>query len=190
MVDQKVPSAHASNVVEDGESVTAKDFWALLGQRAIGSTIVTVDGAEGPAGFLGLSASHVTSTPPTMVVSIDGKTSASAEIRRQQRFAINYLPATSQNLANVFSGKAGISGSSRFSDGDWTSLKTGCPIYRDALGAADCQVEKIFDWHGVAIVLGRVVATMIKEDGLPLIHFRGRTIAFNSRDSDLRLGTA
>ncbi|TPJ18865.1 flavin reductase [Mesorhizobium sp. B2-7-3] len=178
MVDEKVPSAHPLHVIEDGESVTAKDFWALLGQRVIGSTIITVDGAEGPAGFLGLSASHVTSTPPTMVVSIDGKTSACAEIRRQRRFAINYLPATSQSLVDLFSGKAGIKGASRFSDGDWTSLKTGCPIYRDALGAADCQVEEIFDRHGVAIVLGRVVATMIKEDGIPLVHYRGRSIAF------------
>ncbi|RWB32205.1 MAG: flavin reductase [Mesorhizobium sp.] len=179
MVDEKVPFAHAPNAIDDGENVTANDFWALLGQRVVGSTIVTVDGAGGPAGFLGLSASHVTSTPPTMVVSIDGKTSACAEIRRQRRFAINYLPATSQNLVDLFSGKAGVKGASRFSEGDWTSLKTGCPIYRDALGAADCQVEEIFDRHGVAIVLGRVVATMIKEDGIPLVHYHGRIVAFD-----------
>jgi hypothetical protein len=36
--------------------IDAKTFWRTLGERAIGATIVTAQGADGPAGFLGLSA--------------------------------------------------------------------------------------------------------------------------------------
>jgi hypothetical protein len=34
--------------------IDAKTFWRTLGERAIGATIVTAQGADGPAGFLGL----------------------------------------------------------------------------------------------------------------------------------------
>ena len=58
------------------KAIDAKSFWRTLGERAIGVTIVTAQGVDGPAGFLGLSASHVCADPPTMLVSIDDKTSA------------------------------------------------------------------------------------------------------------------
>ena len=50
--------------------IDTKLFWRTLGQRAIGSTIVTARSNEGPAGFLGLSATHVCAQPPLMLVSI------------------------------------------------------------------------------------------------------------------------
>jgi flavin reductase (DIM6/NTAB) family NADH-FMN oxidoreductase RutF len=60
--------------------IDAKTFWRTLGERAIGATIVTAHGADGPAGFLGLSATHVCADPPSMLVSIDRKTSALAAV--------------------------------------------------------------------------------------------------------------
>ena len=41
------------------KTIDAKTFWRTLGERAIGATIVAAQGADGPAGFLGLSATHV-----------------------------------------------------------------------------------------------------------------------------------
>src|SRR5260370_1654111 len=60
--------------------IDAKTFWRTLGERAIGATIVTAQGADGPAGLLGLSATHVCADPPSMLVSIDRKTSALAAV--------------------------------------------------------------------------------------------------------------
>lgn len=77
-----------------------KQFWTLLGQRVVGSTVITVDGASGPSGFLGLSAAHVCANPPTMLVSIDEKTSACGDILAMGRFAVNYLPAGGQRVAD------------------------------------------------------------------------------------------
>ena len=36
------------------KAIDVKTFWRALGERAIGATIVTAQGADGPAGFLGL----------------------------------------------------------------------------------------------------------------------------------------
>ena len=46
--------------VTSGEAIDAKAFWTTLGQRATGMTVVTADSDDGPTGFLGLSAAHVT----------------------------------------------------------------------------------------------------------------------------------
>ncbi|MEZ5811932.1 MAG: flavin reductase family protein [Rhizobiaceae bacterium] len=161
-------------------SLNPKEFWMLLGQRAIGSTVITVDGADGPSGFLGLSATHVCASPPTMLVSIDEKTSACADVLARRRFAVNYLPAGSERVAELFSGKAGVLGSERFEEGQWTSLETGCPIYVGAVGAADCEVEEIIHRHGVAIVIGRVVAAMTNDKEMPLVHYRGGMVTLTA----------
>lgn len=44
--------------------IDAKTFWKAIGCRAIGVAIVTAKGADGPAGFLALSATHLSASPP------------------------------------------------------------------------------------------------------------------------------
>ncbi len=75
-----------------GDAIDIGAFWRTLGERAIGATVVTTSGAEGPNGFLGLSAAHVCASPPTMVVSVDKKTSALEGILESGGFAVNFLP--------------------------------------------------------------------------------------------------
>ena len=75
-----------------GKIIDPKTFWRTLGQRAIGSTIVTARSSEGPAGFLGLSATHITADPPLMLVSIDKRTAALAAVLASRHFAVNFLP--------------------------------------------------------------------------------------------------
>jgi flavin reductase (DIM6/NTAB) family NADH-FMN oxidoreductase RutF len=69
--------------------IDAKTFWRTLGERATGMTIVAARGHDGPAGFLGLSATHVTADPATMLVSIDRKTSALKAVVEGRHFAVS-----------------------------------------------------------------------------------------------------
>jgi flavin reductase (DIM6/NTAB) family NADH-FMN oxidoreductase RutF len=137
-------------------------------------TVVTGRSNDGPVGFLGLSAAHVTANPPTMLVSVDQKTSALAGILSHRCFAINYLPAGAEGLASEFSGKGGSTGAHRFMEGEWGTLSSGAPILKSALGVFDCVVEEVIDRDTVSIVIGRVVATATNE-GEPLIFFRGKS---------------
>jgi len=154
--------------------IDVKTFWRVLSQRATGMTVVTGRDHTGPVGFLGLSAAHVTADPPTMLVSIDEKTSALTGILSHRCFAINYLPANAGSLANEFSGRGGLTGAGRFADGEWVTLTSGAPILKTALGVFDCLVEDVIDRGAVSIVIGRVV-TVATNDGEPLIFFRGKT---------------
>ena len=151
----------------------AKTFWRAIGQRATGATVVTAQGADGPAGFLGLSATHVCADPPLMLVSIDKRTSALAAVLASRHFAINFLPRGAEAIADAFGGKGGVTGAARFATGEWRTLTTGAPVLATALGAIDCALEEVIERHGVAIVIGRVVDFHAGPDAEPLVYFRG-----------------
>jgi flavin reductase (DIM6/NTAB) family NADH-FMN oxidoreductase RutF len=153
--------------------IDAKRFWRTLGERAIGVTIVTATGSAGPAGFLALSAAHVSADPPTMLVSIDRRTSALAAVLESRHFAVNILGREHEKLSESFGGKGQDKHAARFAPGEWTMLRTGAPIFRAALGAFDCELEQIIERDGVVIALGRVVDCLATGEGNPLIYFRG-----------------
>lgn len=159
--------------VASGEALDARAFWMALGQRATGMTVVTADSDDGPTGFLGLSAAHVTASPPTMLVSVDHKTTALAGIMSRRHFAVNFLPANAARVADAFGGRAGLSGAARFAAGEWRLLSTGAPVYCDALGVFDCAVDDILQRGDVSIIIGKVLAVAWRADGEPLIFFRG-----------------
>jgi len=149
-------------------------FWRTLGARATGMTVVTTDSDAGPAGFLGLSAAHVTADPATMLVSIDAKTSALAGVLSRRHFAVNVLPAEAAHVADAFGGKSGLSGADRFVPGEWTTLATGAPVFAAALGVFDCVVDEVVTRGSISIVIGTVVAAKARADGEPLLFFRGK----------------
>ena len=101
------------------KAIDVKSFWRALGERAVGATIVTAQGADGPAGFLGLSATHICADPPSMLVSIDNKTAALGAVLHARHFAINYLGRDARALADMFGGKSATKGSARFESGRW-----------------------------------------------------------------------
>ncbi len=150
-----------------------KEFWTLLGMRAIGAAVVTAKGPEGPAGFLGLSATHVTANPPIMLVSVGRKTSALAAVTESGSFAINYLPKEREDLVPLFGGWGDAKGADRFETGEWTTLTTGSPILTEAVGAIDCQVDDAIERHDVIIFLGRIVDWVRDGEKQPLISFAG-----------------
>jgi flavin reductase (DIM6/NTAB) family NADH-FMN oxidoreductase RutF len=151
----------------------AKTFWRALGMRAIGAAIVTARGSAGPAGFLALSATHLTSDPPTMLVSIGKKTSALAAILEAKHFAINYLPVGAEELARSFGGQGPLKGADRFAVEQWTTLVTGAPTFKNAVGVLDCQLDETFERFETIIAIGRIVGYTQTEGVKPLVSFGG-----------------
>ncbi len=164
-----------TSAAQPAKLIDPKTFWRTLGERATGMTIVTTDSDNGPAGFLGLSAAHVTADPPTMLVSVDQKTSALSGILSRRHFAVNFLPDHAENVADAFTGKSGLSGAARFTEGEWGTLTTGAPVYLKALGVFDCAVEDVVQRGSISIVIGKVVDAVASSSGDPLIFFRGKT---------------
>jgi flavin reductase (DIM6/NTAB) family NADH-FMN oxidoreductase RutF len=160
------------------KTIDGKSFWRTLGERATGITIVTALGPAGPAGFLGLSASHVCADPPTMLVSVDDRTAALSAILESRHFAINFLPANALDIADSFGGKGLLKGAERFEAERWGKLTTGAPIFSTALGAFDCVLEETYRRGPVTIAIGRVVDLLATGSGEPLLFFRGQYKTF------------
>ncbi|TDE37948.1 flavin reductase family protein [Antarcticimicrobium sediminis] len=156
-----------------GDDIGIGDFWRTLGERPIGATLVTTDSAEGPQGFLGLSAAHVTANPPTMLVSIDKKTSALAGVLDKGHFAVNFLPEGYAEMANAFGGK----GDKVFDPDKWGTFATGAPVLNDALGVFDCEVSKVVEQGDISIVIGLVKGVKAADGGAPLIFHRGKFLS-------------
>ena len=157
------------------KDIDAKAFWGAVGQRAMGVSVVTATGAEGRAGFLGLSTAHVCADPPLMLVSIDKRTSALAAVLASRHYAINYLSHDQQAIADIFGGKSPLKGEDRFGTGAWGTLSSGAPVLQNAAGAIDCVLEEAIERFGVVIALGRVVdfSTSSRE---PLVFLRGQYV--------------
>lgn len=155
-----------------GKNIDAGTFWRAIGQRAVAATIVAAQGSDGPAGLLGLSATHVCADPPTMLVSIGNSTSALSSVLEAKHFAISYLPAGAEEIVDLFAGKTERKGADRFDAGKWSTLTTGAPVYQGAIGAIDCVLDEVIERHDTAIILGRVV-DFAAADGDPLVYFRG-----------------
>jgi flavin reductase (DIM6/NTAB) family NADH-FMN oxidoreductase RutF len=154
----------------------AKTFWRAIGSRAIGVAVVTARGTNGPAGFLALSATHLTASPPTMLVTIGQTTSALAPILESRHFAINYVARDREDLAKEFGGQGSLKGADRFLPGQWASLKTGAPTLIGAVGVLDCELEEAIERHNTTIAIGRIVAYQQAADVQPLISFAGKYI--------------
>lgn len=160
-----------------GKVIDARTFWGLLGMRAVGAAVVTAQGSSGRAGFLALSATHVTANPPTMLVSIGIKTSALSAVTESGSFAINYLGNEREDLAKRFGGQDGTKGEDRFKFDEWTVLSTGSPVLIGAVGSIDCRVEETIERHETLIVIGRIVDWVESRQMSPLINFRGRYLS-------------
>lgn len=170
-------SGETRMTLEDGTKIDPGTFWRAIGARATGITIVTATGNDGPAGFLALSATHLTASPPIVTVAIDMRTSALESIRQNGAFAINYLSMESQDVFERFTTKDGPKGSARFEGIATSALSTGAPIFDSVVGALDCRLEEAIERFGTVIALGRVVDFLSHADRKPMIHFQGKVMS-------------
>ena len=154
--------------------IPSSEFWKALSARAVGAAVVATAADSKRAGFFALSVTHLSPSPPTLIVSVSHSTGALAPLRASGTFSVNYLAETQRGLMDVFSGRAGLTNEERFHTQRWTSGRTGAPILEGAVGFLDCEVEEIIDRHAVALVIGRIVDFHSSADVSPLIHFRGQ----------------
>ena len=163
-----MPNADTSRTID------ARTFWQAGAMRAVGVAVVTARSAAGPAGFLALSATHLSADPPLMTVSIGKTTSALATVREAGHFAINYLARGDGEIADAFGGKGTLQGADRFALGEWTALATGAPVLATGVGAMDCRLVDIIEQEAAVIAIGRLVDFVSDLGRQPLLSFGGK----------------
>jgi flavin reductase (DIM6/NTAB) family NADH-FMN oxidoreductase RutF len=142
-------------------SESKERFVDAMAALANGVSIVTTDG---PAGKFGLTVSAVTSVsaePPLLLACINRKNLAVAAIIQNHRFAVNFLNAQSQDVAQVFAGRTADGKAYDFQRHAWTEGSAlGLPLLLDATASFECELDCFHDAGTHRIFLGRVVSAL------------------------------
>ncbi|MBZ9772361.1 flavin reductase family protein [Mesorhizobium sp. CO1-1-8] len=111
--------------------------------------------------------------PEMMAVSINLASSTWTAISHHRHFCVNVLRADQIAVAERFTGRNGLKGSSRYEGARWFSLVTGALALDGVLAAVDCKVEDIVVRHSHALILGRVEQAVIGQPGPALLYHQG-----------------
>jgi len=154
-------------------SIDSTEFRQIMGNLATGVTVVTtqIDGM-----YHGMTANAVTSVsldPLLVLVCVDKRARAHAEIARAGVFGISILSGDQQDVSNLFASSAPPERGSlrgvpfRLGAG-------GVPLLEGALAHMECETERLVDAGDHTIFLGRVLDGAVTSEHPPLLYFRGK----------------
>jgi len=145
--------------------------------------VVTSDGAAGLTGATVSAVCSVTDAPPTLLVCVNQTARSNAIIKQNAILCVNVLAGQGHQIADTFSGSAGISAETRFSHVDFSSLKTGAPVFHEALVAFDCVLHQTIEMGTHSIFLARVVAIGGQEKADCLVYFQRKYLTVEVKDT-------
>jgi flavin reductase (DIM6/NTAB) family NADH-FMN oxidoreductase RutF len=142
------------------------DFKQAMRQVASPVAIVTARLKDECDGLTATAVCCVTTSPATMLVSINREASAERLIAGAGAFAVNFLADEQHGLARLFAAPK-LSAPQRFAEGRWRSLVSGSPVLVGAVASFDCEVESSVNLGNHNVYFGRVVAlSSLDRDGL------------------------
>jgi flavin reductase len=142
----------------------------IMGCFATGVTVVTTyQNGE----IQGMTANAVTSlslAPPLVLVAVDKTAAMHASLNTSRRFALNILTEAQESLSRRFA----MRGPKEVTDLKWIQAASGAPILAEALGYVDCRLTEILPGGDHDIFIGEILAGDVRDDGLPLLFYRGK----------------
>lgn len=178
---------HPTLIADAGNASSSVVFREAMRQLPGGVAIITAGRDKEVSGMTVSSLLSLSIDSPTVLVSINRKSSSWPLIERFGFFAASVLASDHLPLAERFSGRHGLSGPQRFDESAWTTLMTGAPVLRDALAAFDCEVENIVPHHSHSIVIGRALRTNRSPGRGALAYWNGHYVATEGEDDIRRL---
>jgi flavin reductase (DIM6/NTAB) family NADH-FMN oxidoreductase RutF len=101
--------------------VSSADFRGAMRHLAGGVSVITVGRGNDITGMTVTSVSSLSVDPPTLIVSINRESSSWPLLKRDGFFGVNLLTADQLDVAERFTGKAGLKGADRFAGAQWTT---------------------------------------------------------------------
>lgn len=148
-----------------------REFRNALGSFATGVTIVTTMSDDGePVGLTANSFSSVSLDPPLVLFCLDRRSYSFAHFQASTHFVVNILSAEQVDISNHFA-KPSVD---KWHDVSFDLCGVGCPAFSDALAVFECQTKEIHEAGDHIIIIGEVESFTRREEGDPLLYFRGR----------------
>ncbi|MFC7495769.1 MULTISPECIES: flavin reductase family protein [unclassified Nocardioides] len=147
--------------------------WAMrraMGAFGTGVAVVSALADDGPVGFACQAFASVSLDPPLVLFCANRSGRSWRRIRDAGRFAVNVLGDDQHDVCSRFGSRRGA----RFAGLDWTRSRWGTPALPGVLMRAHCDIEDVHTVGDHDVVIGRVLELESREDGQPLVFFRGR----------------
>jgi len=157
--------------------IEQSEFRRVIGHFASGVTVVTTVGPDGePCGLTASAVCSVSLDPTLLLVCIDRAADSYAALEGSEVFAVNVLGLErGESLARRFADPAEVN---QFRGVAYHSVQTGAPVLQDSLAWLDCRLDRVVPGGDHGIFIGEVVAADARDEGTPLLYYRGGYGAF------------
>lgn len=179
-----MPETTDSSQSPDTRHIDPFAYRRAIGRFPTGVTVVTVVDETAPNGGVhGITANSVSSIsldPVLLLVSIGKEARSHDMIARAGRFALSVLAADQELISDYFADRPVPRPT------DPLEVFADHPVVKGALAHLVCDLHAAVDAGDHTVYIGRVVALESREDGTPLIYYRGgyRPSASASLDLD------
>src|ERR1700758_1743093 len=121
--------------------------------------VITTAGPGGKAGATATAVCSVSDAPPMLLMCLNRRSQTNPAVVENGVFCVNTLGDGGAELADIFAGRTGVTGSDRFaSGGEWTVLSTGSPVLVAAVTAFDCRIVEVRSVGSHNVFFGAVEA--------------------------------
>ncbi|WP_294923774.1 flavin reductase family protein [uncultured Paracoccus sp.] len=155
-------------------SIDLAAFKAAMRNLSAGVTIVSTGQGAQRRGLTVSAACSLSGEPPSVLVCLNTASEAVETATLTGSFAVNFLGFDQLDLALRFAGHGGARHEAKFDMGSWTRLSTGAPVLANALCSVDCELAEAIPFGSHMILIGRIVDTVRRVEGEPLMYFRGQ----------------
>ena len=156
-----------------GRYIEGDAFKGAMREVAGAVAIVTTGDAAGRRGLTATALCSLSADPPSILVCISKETATHEMIVRNGTFCVNMTASEHTQLALRFSGRDGVHGAEKFSEGRWRELVTGAPVLADAPVAFDCEVVSTVGYRTHSIFIGGVIASQVLPGRSALLYRKG-----------------
>ena len=160
-------TAVGPDIVRTVEPGAFREAMCLLGAAV---HVVTTAGPGGKAGATATAVCSVSDAPPTLLMCLNRRSQTNPAVVENGVFCVNTLGDGGAQLADIFAGRTGVTGSDRFSTGDWTTLSTGSPVLSSAVIAFDCRIIEVRSVASHNVFFGAVEAVRVGPSGPALVY--------------------
>lgn len=159
---------------ELASSTDPQQLRSTFARFVTGVTVVAV-GGDHPHGMTANSFTSVSLDPPLVLICIDHDARMHQAIVRAEAFAISVLATGQGGVARYFASSRRPLGMAQFATVDWfPGSATGAPLIDGALAWLECRLWCTYDGGDHSIFLGRLVSTVRRDEGEPLVFFGGQ----------------
>ena len=166
-VERDVRWPELRDIVRTVEPAVFREAMSRLGAAV---HVITTAGPGGKAGATATAVCSVSDALPTLLMCLNRRSQTNPAVVENGVFCVNTLGDGGAEIADIFAGRTGITGSDRVTSGEWITLTTGSLVLASAVIAFDCRIVEVRSVGSHNVFFGAVEAVRLGPSGAALVY--------------------